>query len=176
MGAPNYSQYTLTKHSIERYRERIERTAKEYEILKDVRNLLKDAEYVDTAVHNGSQKWLHRERGIIMVLDTYKKALVTIHPESCDSIVVPNAIHPSVIKRISEVAKEIQKQELKRYYGILGGMYEEYGQRMGNLSRVKNPDYYTRGTEELEELRGDIKVIEDELAEVMRGYDEYIDE
>lgn len=178
MGVSHYTRYQVSAHAKERYKERINKSVTEIDMLKDIRQMMSKARFLNKE-RRGCESWLHEERNVVFLLDTKKYQVVTVYntveqytsdkhsPVNQIEAEEENEIHPKVATLLSNFSGQAYTQQEKLYFSKLEPMYKEYAERIGNLSRMKNTEQFENKKIELNELQREIKRVNDEKNRIL---------
>lgn len=193
MGVSNFARYKVSQHAKDRYRERIDSTATELDILKGFTRLLSQSEFL-AKEHQGRLSYFDRKRSIVTLICPATYEVITVfnsmdqysldvnNTVSNKNVALPETeeveeteeMNPKVNNIISDLAEQAYTAKNKEYMRLLAPLYVECGERMGNLSRLKRKDYYDTAMDELVELEDQIAALTSEREEVLTGLISFI--
>lgn len=180
MGLSHYQRYTITDHSMDRYRERFNANENNENITKIIIQWLSKADFLEKQ-KRGRQAWFNNEQKIIIVVDPSDFKVITLYgtmaEHDSDDYIGDNEIievHPTAEKIVSDLVREKYRSVKTNYYERLGQLYKEYGDRIDKLSRTTKPIMFKEKEVEAKQLKREINLLEEECSNVTRSLKTYI--
>lgn len=176
MGVSNFNFYEVTQHAKDRYIERIDSSKKDdNSIKKAFITIMHRADYLGRTA-NDCEAWLDREENIVLILKKKQYKIITVYHNLDDyrekekefmNEKEGKGMHLVVKNMLAEFSKKAYLSQEKNYYSAIGPLFKEYGERMDNLSRMKNPKDYMNKQKEMTDTFNLIKEIEEEKTQVL---------
>lgn len=180
MGVSKHDYYQLTPHAKKRYKERIDFTVSNTQMLKDVRKHLCTATCL-TKKSNNREVWLSEENKIVYILETSVFKVITVYrsvaeyQEDQAEDQVAETLHPKAVAIVSDLVKTKYRSVKTTYYAELAELYTTFGNRLDTLSRTSRNDMFHEGEEAIQLLKQSIVELEKESKDVLESLDTYIE-
>lgn len=153
MGLSNFTQYSLTKHALQRYGERINASLTSVEMHKAVRAGLSRADRVEIR-GDGTQVWVNPEDKIAYVVDVSSRKVITVYPSTPRE---DNELRQALLKSSPAIKKAVERTAIR----VVNKSIRDSSQELVTLSERATELYRALSTTKRGDfLRGKLKELE----------------
>lgn len=179
MGVPNHGNYSINLHGIKRYQERIDPDCPQQFVIKRVRTLMLDAEFLDKG-EGGTVRYYNENENVCMVLDPSKQVVLTVYRIDTikDSVGLGQlpleTLSPCVRATLAKASARERNALIRSTSEELAPLYDRQKELAELISRTLRASVLDKHYKELKRNRYKIVEIETKRDMLLNEYDAVI--